>query len=851
MHFIAIFRGFSENGPVAGNQTCCWLSGTCDTRLFFYPVFVKLNAVLFAGSPMLMSVSTTPRQPELAADYYWQHFREFLARCSTQYAALFGAPELDFIAAFQALTPDAQRLWLRMLNRKGRVFAEAALQYNEIADVPAAIATLCAAGFASRPDCDADLADWWQKANKNQLWRLIALAQQQPGQRQAQVQVQASATQAARTVAKTDAPTEAKTDTQRPTPKKSADKATLQTYIREAGLLTLPLLVQTEPLLAQRRTEPLQYLLFLYFGRIETDLSAFTLRDLGVLPTGGFKTDYQARYNDSATAQAAYFFAGQRAVLASQLPRKNSRLDEAQLTLWQQQRSRWPEPLDDRTQLWREKLCYALGRQAEKLQWPAQAIDWYLSCGAFPASERLLRLYQQQKMWPELDALLVQMQTDPSCDEEFYLAADFARRYRKAQRCSDLTQQLQQAMVLQLDELHASQPELGVCLHWQAQGYQAVFAENNLWLALFGLLLWPQLFESSQSAIYNEFERRPRDLTSKAFYARQQDAIEQQLALLANPAKACHYLLAQLSRHHGKANSIFSWRADLAKPLLALVNGAPAGALAVVLRKMAQDFRHHSTGFPDLLIWRETAAEQGRPQQISALQLIEVKAPGDSVRRNQLSRLFALRQLGFSASLCRLRWYLDPARVYAVIDVETTGGNSETDRITEIAIVKVQGGAVINRFSTLVDPGRRIPPFISKLTGITDAMVAQAPSFASLAAEVWQQLQGCLFVAHNVRFDYGFVRAELARCGYPLQLTQLCTVVESRRCFAGLDSYSLAYLCQHFAIPLHGHHRALADAEAAAALLLLINQQRAAPSAQDNDYDDKTDRDQSHEVADR
>jgi len=727
------------------------------------------------------------RRPELAVDYYLQHFAEFLSRSEQLYAALFGAAEQAFVADFRTLPIDAQRLWLRMLSRKGQVFALSALQYAEISDQAQAVSALQNTGFAAVPDNAADLQDWWQKADKNRLWQLLQLGNFELAS----------------------------------TLKKSADKAMLQQAVLQANLLTLNLVQQIEPLLALRRTAPLQYLLFLYFGRIEPDLSAFTLRDLGVLPTGGFKTEYQARFLDSATALTAYAYAGLRARLHALLPRKNSVLASADLATFNDEYASWPTPLDERTLLAREKLCYALGRQAEKLQLPALAIEWYCRCAAFPASERLLRLYQQQKMLAEFDALLEQMQSNPSCDDEYYVALDIASRQRKERRHTDLTVQLAQATVLQIDELYISQPEQGVIDHLARQGLQAVFAENNLWLALFGLLLWPQLFESEHSAIFNEFERRPRDLTSREFYQRQQQAIEQQLALLADKTAATQFLLAQLSRHYGKANSIFSWHSALAKPLLVLVQGAPAGALAVVLRKMAQDFPKHSSGYPDLLVWRD---EDGH---ISALQLLEVKAPGDSVRRHQLSRLLALRQLGFAAGLVRLQWFLDPQRVYAVIDVETTGGQPAQDRITEIAIVKVQAGKVISEFSSLVNPGRRIPTYISKLTGITDLMVQQAPSFQALADTISAALHGCLFVAHNVRFDYGFVKAELARCDIALNMAQLCTVVESRRCFAGLESYSLANLSRYFKLELSQHHRALADARAAAQLLLLINEQRA------------------------
>lgn len=747
-----------------------------------------------------------PAPVVLPADYYLQHFAEFLARIEAQYAGLLGPVEQQFIGDYRALSPDARRLWLRMLSRKGTVFALSDLQYAEISDQPAAVTRLLQSGFAARPEQDADLANWLLKANKQQLWDLLQLGLQQ-GQL-AQL------------------------------PKKSADKATLQQAVTDAALLHPVLLAQSGDWLALRRTDALQYLLFLFFGRIETDLSAFTLRDLGVVATGGLRAEaagptdrsepqYLARFLDVATAQVAYSYARLKAALREALPRKNSVLSAEQLQQWQALSAQWPEPLDERTELAREKLCEALGRQAERLGQVDTAIHWYLAGGGYPASERLMRLYHKLGRRDELEALLAQMQTEPCCDEEFYLAQDFSRRVLKQSRITETTHLLQQAAVLALDELWANAPEQGALHYYRQQGYQAEHLENNLWLALFGLLLWPQLFEAPDSSIYNEFERRPRDLTTPLFYQRHGAAIETQLTLLDDKAAACRYLLAQSTRHYGKQNAIFSWYPDLTRPLLALVQGAPTGALAAVVRKMALDFRRHSSGYPDLMLWRDADGNG----TVTDLQFIEIKAPGDSVRRNQLSRLYSLRDHGFSLRLERVQWVLDPARVYAVIDVETTGGTAGNDRVTEIGLVKLQYGREIARYSTLVNPQRRIPPFISKLTGISDAMVAAAPLFSDIAPTLWQMLQGCIFVAHNVRFDYGFIRAEFARCGYTLQLPQLCTVVESRRHFPGLASYSLGNLSAHFGIRLTQHHRAFADAAAAAELLLLINQQRAQQAA--------------------
>lgn len=769
-----------------------------------------------------------PAPVVLPPDYYLQHFAEFLLRIEAQYAGLLGSAEWQLIAAYRALSPDAQRLWLRMLSRKGTVFTLTDLQYSEISDQRAATMQLLDSGFAARPAQQADLANWLLKANKQQLTDLLHVGLEQGLLTQL--------------------------------PKKSADKATLQQAVTDADLLQPQWLAQSGDWLALRQTEPLQYLLFLFFGRIETDLSAFTLRDLGVMATGGLRSStmsadseqsageplYLARFLDVATAQAAYAYARLKAHLHEALPRKNSLLSKEQLLQWQQDALSWPEPLDDRTVLAREKLCEALGRQAERLSEPELAIDWYLAGGGYPASERLMRLYHKLGRRAELDALLAQMQAEPCCDEEYYLAQDFSRRVLKQSRITDTTHLLQQAAVLTLDELWANAPEQGALHYYRQLGFQAEHLENNLWLALFGLLLWPQLFEAADSSIHNEFERRPRDLTTPAFYQRHGTAIEAQLALLDDKAAACRYLLAQSTRHYGKHNAIFSWHPELTRPLLALVQAAPAGALAVVLRKMAMDFRRHSSGYPDLMLWRDSDSESG--SQAQDLQFIEIKAPGDSVRRNQLSRLHSLRELGFAVRLERVKWILDPARVYAVIDVETTGGTAGNDRVTEIGLVKLQYGREITRYSTLINPQRRIPAFISKLTGISDAMVATAPVFADIAAELWQQLQGCIFVAHNVRFDYGFIRAEFARCGYQLQLPQLCTVVESRRYFPGLASYSLGNLAVHFGLELKQHHRALADAAAAAELLLLINERRAKVGLADTESGPETGPQQSEEL---
>ncbi|AIZ63915.1 DNA polymerase III subunit epsilon [Hymenobacter sp. DG25B] len=169
--------------------------------------------------------------------------------------------------------------------------------------------------------------------------------------------------------------------------------------------------------------------------------------------------------------------------------------------------------------------------------------------------------------------------------------------------------------------------------------------------------------------------------------------------------------------------------------------------------------------------------------------------------------------------------------MYAIIDLETTGGQPAQDRITEIAIFIHDGEKVVDQFDTLLNPGRPIPFFISQLTGITDDMVRDAPKFHEVARKVVEMTEGCVFVAHNVRFDYSFMKKEFADLGFNYSRKTLCTVRLSRSLIPGQPSYSLGKLCQNIGIPLNGRHRAAGDAAATAILfdrLLKITQQEEA-----------------------
>ncbi|GAA3949484.1 exonuclease domain-containing protein [Pedobacter ginsengiterrae] len=160
--------------------------------------------------------------------------------------------------------------------------------------------------------------------------------------------------------------------------------------------------------------------------------------------------------------------------------------------------------------------------------------------------------------------------------------------------------------------------------------------------------------------------------------------------------------------------------------------------------------------------------------------------------------------------------------LYAIVDIETTGGHASANGITEVAINIHDGNQTVERYTTLINPKRDIPVYITALTGIDNEMLQDAPIFEDVALQIYQLLHNKIFVAHNVNFDYSFLKHHLANAGYDLQCRKLCTVRLSRKVFPGKISYSLGKLCNALQIPINNRHRASGDADATSILFNLL-----------------------------
>lgn len=713
------------------------------------------------------------RKRELPTFYYHGHFVELLDFVSSHYGHVLRRQDIAFLETFGKLDREAQCLYVRLANRKGRIFAASKLRYPELGPLVTRVRSLEEAGLVGRPG-EANVDDLLGFLTRDQLHAAVS----------------GSLAGIAKSL------------------RKDLLIDIAREHVRPGDLVAR---VASGDLLVQEYADTVSYLLFLFFGRIHEGLSRFTMRDLGLVRVHDSKESFEPRFAEREEALECYYFASRLARIEAEAASVAGPI-AAEAT-------DWPEPMFAASARLRDKLAYRTGRALERAGDRDGALELYAMGESVRCIERRIRVLLAAGRQDEARSCLETCLDEPGSDEEWLFAQDLYERKFEKKRTSRLTDRLRAAETIDIDESQSGSPERAAAGWFEARGQRAFRTENGVWRTLFGLLFWDELFGDESADLHSPFDFVPPALLDGSFHRSRERAVAARLADLDDPAATKKRLLMVSTRHYGTSNGVFRWRRSMLDAVFALVDCANADSLRQVLRLFAVDYRRARYGYPDLLV-----IDRDGPR------FVEIKTEGDSLRRNQLVRLEQLRNAGFRADVVRIRWILDPDQSYAVVDVETTGGRGEHHRVTEIGAVKVRNGRIVDRFETLLNPQRSIPPAIRRLTGITPDMVAGAPYFADVADELAAFLDGAIFVAHNVDFDYRFVGQEFRRLGRPFRYPRLCTCASMRRLFPGRPSYSLAALCREFDIPLRNHHRALCDAEAAAELLLLVNERRASAS---------------------
>lgn len=711
---------------------------------------------------------------DLPVKYYLSHFQEFLGFIQGPCLPLLDDQDRAFIRTFESLAEDCQCVLVRSANRKGRIIKQDSLYYPELTDVTEHISTLFETGYLRAIEA-RDLAEFLGALTKPELGNLLKAG---------------------------DIPFKASAK------KDSLFELAMQTISHD--IIQHSTLFETY--LVRNFDQHLNYFLFLFFGTLSTKLNMFSMRDMGIMRTRKGEQSSSARFNTLEEAKTAYFYRN-KSYLAKSLDLNTALDDYGTLDKHPQAKGFVAEEAKD-------KYLYRLGSTLLP-DMPSQALAVWEQSRHQEAQERWVREHYKlgniELVQQRLDSII----KDPDSEHLLVFAEDFLARKFNKKRTSVLTDMLREGnKSLGIDEIYRNSVELGVKYYYQQRGQIAYRTENRLWQSLFALTFWPELHDLSEAGLVTEFDVKPRVLVNNDFYTRFAQQIETRLTQFERSEAILKHISKMATFHYGKTNGLFRWHPKLLEVLNTFIKAADAKAIQTLLRAMAKDYKGLSDGFPDLMIVDE-----------AQVRFEEIKAPGDQLRKNQLMTIRQMRQAGFNVSVTQVEWVIDPKQPYVVIDVETTGGKAEQHRITEIGMVKMVEGKVIDTWQSLINPQRHISRFITSLTGIDDQMVADAPIFSEVTDHLLTFLEGSVFVAHNVNFDYSFFKKEFERAGLNFRMPKLCTVREMKKAVPGLPSYSLANLSQHFDIEMTQHHRALSDAQAAAELLMIINEHRIKQSS--------------------
>lgn len=699
---------------------------------------------------------------DLPQYYYHRNFTEITNAVETSLTHLLDDAAASFLSDFQKLTFPAQCAYIRMCGRKGTVFNIERFNYPEIEDLSNQYQRLAEHGFVSRVGAQ-EYQNYLYSLTKHEIIEMLS------------------------------------THVDGHKFRKSWKKDQLiEVALQSVSFQNIAL---PDSLWAQSRIEPLNYVLFLHSGSTEDSLQKQTLRDLGLVKTPKTTTHYGTQFDTAAAAQTAWFYA--RGL-------RNFRLNnDAALSNMIEIIENWPAPRCSQSSVDRDKLLHRLGGLKEREGVLDTALDLYSRSDSALCNEREIRLRYKagDKTWVKnrLEALI----ENPCSDAEHAFAEDFYGRKFHKKRTSVVTDILRDAETLELDEAFRHQTEQVVLKYYQLSGSVCFRTENTPWRNLFGVMFWDELFATPNDL------RQPSSIKSGDFYDQNTTAIEAKLSELNDRNRAMIKLLKTISLNFDRPQKFVNWRTLSVDRIRVLLETSPPNAVASILRLMAKDWHGTKDGFPDLMVVENNTCR-----------FVEVKAEGDVIRRNQLTRIKQMKSAGFAADIVRVKWIVDTNQTYVVVDVETTGGRPGLHRVTEIGAVKIKNGKVVDQWSSLINPQRSIPANITRITGITEEMVIDAPIFLEVADSFSEFMGDAIFAAHNVNFDYGFISAEFKMIDRKFRHPKICTCSSMRKLYPGHPSYSLKNLCKAFQIDLKSHHRALCDAKAAAELLFLINEKR-------------------------
>lgn len=555
----------------------------------------------------------------LSPRYYLDNFRYVLDFVKRLYGGLLNDAEWDFIHRFEALSIDAQCLYVRFSNRKGLFFRVNKLQYVEITDLPAAVGELILAGFIERLSAHHEIMgdEALGTFTKPELLALLPLE-----------------------------PEEIK-------PLNKEKKEGVVHYaLQELDFGEIVTSLTTHETVVKMNFEAEGMMIkYLFFGNRSANMTEFVVRDLGMV---NFE-----RYDESKlTARFRTRKEVEDKLLISLTNEEFHDLKEAETSAediynwflnWNETR---PE-LSEIAIPGYQKLVVRVGAYLERQKLPEQALAVYELSDQVPARERRVRLLYKNGSIDEALALCDEIAVSPLNAEERYFATDFREKIlgagdKKKRPRKATTRFLSDADSVHIPAAYRHHVEAGVMNHYLEQEFDAAFTENYPWRGLFGLVFWDIIYDANVQAIHHPLQRAPSDFYLPDFYHKREDLLKKRLTELATKDDWRRHTGRMFNAKYGITNVLVDWSDELLALVHRMIELLDTDQLRLILLEMARNLREHTRGFPDLLIWNE----QGQ------YEFVEVKSPTDHLGSQQLHWLEFFQTIGVHGKVIRVIWEL-------------------------------------------------------------------------------------------------------------------------------------------------------------------------------------------------
>ncbi len=551
--------------------------------------------------------------PELEPHYYRDNFLDLSATVEAQYGDLLSEDESDFLCRFRQLSRDAQCLYVRLVSRVGPLFRLSKLDYPEIASVPDALGQLAANGLVSFPT-ELEVAHLGQLFTVAELRGLFPELPAQPPIRR----------------------------------KGELLEAIVLLSLEPAELLDRVGKPAGERILVPGGSETVALLQLLYFGNRRQNLTDFVLSDLGVARYYPYPLDRDQRMFATRAALEEYLFCEQLSDGFYELAVSEEGDEAGQLLeLAQQMLSFLPTHASSERRWYR--LCNRVARELERQGEMAPALTLYERSELHPARERRARILEHGQQWEAALSLCQEIIAQPHCEAE----RDAARRIMpRLQRQLGMNKIVRRES-FPTETVRLQRSDMGVeraAGEYLARSWQAVYyVENKLMNGLFSLAFWEQIFAPVSGVFHNPYQSVPTDMYEPGFRQRRLHELEARLEVLRT-VDLRQELLAAWQRYHTYQCRWMNWHLvseDLVSQALAVI---PGDHLQAIWQRMLFDPGENRRGFPDLLALGRAPGEY---------QMIEVKAPGDTLQNSQKRWLRFFLERGIGAGVLRVEWQDD------------------------------------------------------------------------------------------------------------------------------------------------------------------------------------------------